>query len=40
MNFKQLIVTAAFAAYLATSMAVGPIKWSTLAAVRRQRVMA
>lgn len=31
---------AAFAAYLATSMAVGPIKWSTLAAVRRQGVMA
>jgi O-antigen/teichoic acid export membrane protein len=35
-----LRLTAAFAAYLAASMAVGPIKLSTLAVVRRQRVMA
>jgi O-antigen/teichoic acid export membrane protein len=35
-----LRLTAACVAYLATSMAVGPIKWSTLAAVRRQGVMA
>jgi O-antigen/teichoic acid export membrane protein len=32
--------TAAFAVYLAVSMAVGPVKWSTFAALYRQRVMA
>jgi len=32
--------TAAFAAYLATSLAIGPIKWSSLAALRGQRAMA
>jgi O-antigen/teichoic acid export membrane protein len=34
-----VILTAAFAIYLAASMAVGPVKWSKFAALRRQRVM-
>lgn len=33
------IVVAGAVAYLGTSMAIGPVKWSTLAALRRKRVM-
>ena len=35
-----LIVTAAAAAYLATSLGAGPVKWSTLTAMRAKKVMA
>jgi O-antigen/teichoic acid export membrane protein len=35
-----LSLTAAFAVYLAANMAVGPVRWSTLVALRGHRVMA
>jgi hypothetical protein len=35
-----LIVIAAAAAYLMTSMAIGPVNWSTVVSLRRRQVIA